>query len=851
MTAGLQEMRDQRWSRALLEAVGREIRMAQRGLRKSPTYAAACIGSLGLSIGATVAVFAIVELFLLRPPPWRRPDEVFLLRRVDGRTGISQSTWSQRRFTDVQLVTQGSIPAVANFASRAVTLAAPAGDSGVRAEAEFVSASYFRLVGTAPARGVTFAEQAESPDPATAIMSSRLATRLFGGEALGRTLRANGVSLTIIGVMPAGFVGLSGRGDIFIPVEGAPAVWAQPGALTDLSWVYAIALRVPRERTAGERQGITDRLSRVLSPGGAAVAAGPGPATASASVTRLVLTSAADALVEPGTRNLLWVLLGAAACVLGLASANVASLSAARFSARAAEMSVRAALGASAFRLMLSVLAEACLVGGLGGALGLLLSSWAGHAMWALRPAMANAVAQHVGDTAPSVLTVRTVGFTAATTAVAVVVIGLWPVLEIRRRARGPSATFTEAARGSSTGGPGMRRLRESLAAVQFGLAIIVTIAALEFVGSFRSLARLDYGVSSTGVVTLRLDLPRGRYDAPTANALYQSLVDYVSRIPGVQAAAVANGAPLDANVSVTAATVDQSLPDGSGGRGTELEYHVVGAGYFRSVGARTSPDLAGRGDAGAPTVPVVVSRSAARQFWPGRNPVGLSIHEMLLPELARRWARGEIMGIAPDIQYGTVGAPPRPAVYVSLADDPPSRAVLIVRASVDAEALLPQVRAVLRALDPQLVFYAPKTLEAREREISSATRFASVVLGTYASVALAIAIVGVYSVLAFSVTQRRKEIGIRVALGATPTAVLWTVMSGGTRAISVGVVLGLVASSAFGRVLRSQLLAIHTNDPGLYGAVLAGFLVAGVLACLLPALRALKVDTALLLRSE
>jgi len=844
-------MRDQRWSGALVEAVGRELRMAQRGLRKSPTYAATCIGSLGLSIGATVAVFAIVELFLLRPPPWRRPDEVFLLRRVEGRTGSSQSTWSQRRFTDVQLVTHGSLPAVANFASRAVTLAAPAGDSGVRAEAEFVSASYFRLVGTAPARGVTFAELAESPDPATAIISSRLAARLFGGEALGRTLRANGVSLTIIGVMPVGFVGLSGRGDIFIPVEGAPAVWAQPGALSDLSWVYAIALRVPRERTAGERRGIIDRLSRVLSPGGAAVAAGPGQATTSGSVTRLVLASAADALVEPAMRNLLWLLLGAATCVLALASANVASLSAARLSARAVEMSVRAALGASASRLTLSVLAEACLVGGLGGALGLLLSSWAGHALWALRPAMANAVAQHVGDAAPSVLTVRTVGFTAATTAVAMVLISLWPLLEIRRRARSPSATFAEAARGSSTGGPGMMRLRESLAAVQFGLAMLVTIAALEFVGSFRSLARFDYGVSGTGVVTLRLDLPRGRYDAPTANALYQSLVDYVGRIPGVQSAAVANGAPLDAHISVTAATVDQSLPDGSGGRGTELEYHVVGAGYFQSVGARASPDLAGRGDAGAPTVPVVVSRSAARRFWPGRNPVGLSIHEMLLPELAGRWTRGEIIGIAPDIQYGTIGAPPRPAVYVSLADDPPSRAVLIVRASVDAEVLLPQVRAVLRALDPQLVFYAPKTLEAREREISSATRFASVVLSTYASVALAIAIVGAYSVLAFGVTQRRREIGIRMALGATPTAVLWNVMSGGTRAISVGLVLGLVASSAFGRVLRSQMLGIRTNDPALYGAVFAGFFLAGVLACLLPALRALKVDTASLLRSE
>jgi hypothetical protein len=371
------------------------------------------------------------------------------------------------------------------------------------------------------------------------------------------------------------------------------------------------------------------------------------------------------------------------------------------------------------------------------------------------------------------------------------------------------------------------------------------------FVASLRSLTTLDHGFSPTGVLTLRLDLPRTRYDAVRARDLYSELLRKIALTPGVVSTDITNSLPLSVTNGGTAAAIDLSLPNGSGGRGTGLEYHTVGPAFFDVLGVATRLRLSTAPSNAAGAVPVVVTRAAANQFWPGRDPVGQSIHEFLMAELAGKWVRGDIVGVAPDVQFGAPGAPAAPGVYVSYADDPPLRAVLLIKTSVSPERLVAPARAALRALDPQLVFYDTKTMDSRVREVSAATRFGSLVLGAYASVALLIALIGVYSVIAFGVAQRRAEIGIRMALGATSNVILSSILRHGLRVTAGGIIIGVAGTFAARRVLASHLFGVSAGDPWYQALVVAAFAVAGICATVLPALSATRVDPASALRSE
>ncbi|MEP6492441.1 MAG: FtsX-like permease family protein [bacterium] len=840
----------------IVETVRTDLRFAMRTLRKSRLYAAAALSSLALAIGATVATFAIIDGLVLRPAPWRRPAEVFLLQRVDAKTGQVTAGWSQARFDVARHALAGSVSDVANFATRGVTLAAPAGDSGVRADAEFVSPTYLRLTGVSPIHGRALDPTAHSDaDANTVLISTRLERNLFGGTtAIGKTLRVNGISLTVIGTMPNDFFGLSGRSDLWIPLEAAPAVWAQPEALSQYNFGFRIAVRVPGAWNAAQRRGLLDNLDRELGTGGRASGVGTSggavDAPAMVATSHMALASAADALMEPGLRSLLWILLGAASCVLLLACANVASLSVARLTARATELAVRSALGATAIRLAASQLIEASIIGVVGGGLGLGFAAWAEHALWSARPSGGGAAARQFAAAAPPAIDARTIAFAIGVAIVTIVLIGVWPVFEVRRPLGARRASFSAGGRGAGTASPGAGRVRAALSMVQLGLAFVVTTSAVLFVASLRTLTTLNHGFSPAGVLTLRLDLPATRYDGPRARALYDDLLARLVLIPGVKAADLTNSLPLAATDGGTAAAVDLSLPNQHGGRGTRLDYHTVGPAYFRSLGVENVKSPAHSVSA-SDAVPVIVSRAAANQYWPGRNPIGQSIHELLLAETSGKWIRGEIVGVAPDIQYGAPGAPAEAGVYVSYTDDPPLRAVLIVKAAAEPLGLVAPVRSALRALDPQLVLYDTKTLDARVREVASATRFGSLVLGAYAGVALVIALIGVYSVIAFGVAQRRAEIGIRMALGATREGILSSVLTRGMRVTSAGIVIGVAGSVATQRLLTSHLFGVGAGDLRYYAAVFAAFVLAGLCASVLPALSATRVDPASALRSE
>jgi putative ABC transport system permease protein len=665
------------------------------------------------------------------------------------------------------------------------------------------------------------------------------------------------VPLTVIGTLPANFFGLSGRSDLWTPLAAAPAVWAMPEALSQYNWVFLIAMRIPGEWSAAQRRGVLDNLDRELGTGGGRVSAlgtggGAGAPTVALPTSHMVLTPAADALMEPGLRNLLWILLGAACCVLLLACANVASLSVARLTARATELAVRGALGATALRLAASQIIEAGIIGVVGGALGITFAAWAEHALWAVRPGAASgAVARQFAVAAPPTIDARTIAFAIAIAILTIALIGMWPAMEVRRPLGARRASFGVGGHGANGANPRAGRLRAGLSTVQLGLAFVVTTSAVLFVASLRTLTTLDHGFSPVGLLTLRLDLPRARYDAERSRELYDELLMKVALIPGVISADITNTLPLAATDGGTAAVVDLSLPQGSGGRGTHLDYHTVSPTFFRSLGVETSARLMRTASASPDAVPVVITRAAANEFWPGRNPIGQSIHEFLLDESSDKWTRGDVVGVSPDIQYDAPGTPAAPGIYVSYADDPPPRVVLIVKTSGAPLRVVAQVRSALRTLDPQLVLYDTKTMIDRVRDVSSATRFGSLVLGAYAGVAFFIALIGVYSVIAFGVAQRRAEIGIRMALGATPQGILSGVLARGLRVTATGIGVGIAGSVATHRLLTSHLFGVGASDPRYYAGVLAAFVIAGLCASVLPATSATRVDPASALRSE
>ena len=819
-----------------------DVRYATRILRKQRGVAVAAVLTLALAIGATVATFTIVNGLILRPAPWLRPGELYRIERVDLATGETEMHWSQPRFATLRHVMADEVPDMASFAIRTVTIRTTSGDPGIRAGAEFVSPEYVHVTGVGPTRGRAWAASPTAEAATTVLLSARLADTVFAGsDPLGQVLRVNGVALTVVGTMPREFFGLSGRGDLWIPVAEAPRIWGVPDALSEYEWVFSIAMRIPGSWPVAARMGVRNHLAQALGFNGQALTDGSG-ASAGRPSPILRLASLSDALMEPGVRHLFWVLLGAALCVLLLACANVANFSRAQLATRYSELAIRSALGASRGRRAASLLVEAALIGGLGGSLGWVFAVAAKQVLWLWKPTNGSAIAQPFAAAGPPATDAWVVAFAIGATLLAIALISVWPLVEVRRPLGGQRVLTDATERTTSRSA---HRVLGALSMLQVGFAFVVAMGAVLFVVSFRALTALDHGFAADRVLTFRLDLPLTRYDAPRAVVLYDSLLADLRHLPGVVDADLTNELPLDASGASTASVIDPRLPDGDGGPGTGLAYHSVGSAYFRTIGAAMSGAVLDLRRVDATTVPVVVTRSMAQRYWPGRNPIGQSIDQLLLVGLAGAWRRGHVVGVAPDIAYGRPGDPPVAGVYVDYHDDPPAKASLVVKSSVDPISLVAATRAVLTRLDANLVLYDVRSMADRVADASSATRFGTLVLSAYAGVALVIAVIGVSAVVAFSVAQRRVEIAIRLALGATPGRILRSVLRTAAGVTSVGLTIGLFGSAASARVLRSHLFGVAPSDPTLAGALLVAFALVTLVASLPSALIAMRTDPA------
>jgi putative ABC transport system permease protein len=833
-----------RYCLTLDEGAAREERRAQylaelrqdaahawRGVRRAPGFAVVALVTLAIGVGATTAIFSVINRVLIEALPYRDAGRVMRLYGAKAEAGLSRGQISPADFMDFR-AQQRTFDGLAAFSFAAYTYRAERGDPESIAAAR-VSANLFEVLGARPVLGRTFLPGEDAPGAApVVVISHALWQRLFGGDPaiVGRGIALNDARRTVVGVMPAGFVSpTSSEAELWTPLDLSP-VLADPNRARKWHFLGAVGrLRpgVTYDQARADLAGIAARLERLYpdANGGVTVEAVP----------------MREALVG-NTRQALLVLMGAAALVLLIACANVAGVLLSRTVARRQELAVRAALGASAARIARQLLTESVLLALAGGALGALVAWWGTGAIVRAAQGMLPALGAPVRVDAPVLL------FALALSLATGLLFGVAPAVSAAR----PELTgaLNDAGRGS-TGGAARARLRAALVVGQMALAVVLLVGAGLLIRSLYELRQVPLGFDATRLLTFRIN-PGAKYaSAEQESQLFDALGERILAIPGVVAVGSAGMMPLQGVSTASLAIDGKPLPDG---RLPEIGYGVATAEYFTAM---RIPLLRGRlFDArdvkGAPEV-IIVSESAARQNWPGPDPLGAAVgaRVRLGPNPDVPWST--VIGVVGDVRAEGAAAAPRPTAYESNRQHYwGSRSVVVrVAASTAPGSLIAAIRRELRAVDPTLPLVAPRTMDEMLDRNLAGRRLPMLLTTLFAAVALALAAVGVYAVMALTVAARTREFGIRMALGAQPADVLRLVLRRGLGAALLGLVLGLAGAAAMTRLLANLLFGVRPLDPPTLAAAGLLLVAAALLASLVPARRATRVDVVGALRTE
>jgi putative ABC transport system permease protein len=815
------------WRFEAVECLLRDLRIAARGLRGTPLFTAVACATLALGIGANAAIFSLINAVLLRPLPFPQADRIVMLWEHPPKRDTTADVGARKQQNPVSPVNFLEWrDKTVSFEAMAATVAIPIGLSGFGQPREVaalqVSAAFFPILGVRPLLGRTFTETEDVPNgPRVVVLSYRLWRQQFSGDTsvIGRTVRLWDEPYRILGVMPEQFDLPFAHGELWIPIRIVRGTGEGQGR-----WIRVIARLKPGVSVARADADL-NRVARQIAIERPMLSEGW-----TAGVLSLYQQTTGD------VRTLLLVLFAAVALVLLIAAGNVANLLLMRGAGRRREMAVRAALGAGRARIALQLLAESLLLSVMGGALGIALAFFGLRAIVASLPALALPRL----DAVP--VDWRVLLFSVALCLGTTVLFGLAPAMSLSR------THFDDALKqsGLRTTSRGGRRIRGLLVIGEVAVSLVLLIGAGLLTRSFLNQITVSRGFRTDHILTLRMFFAPARYFRNQRRAAYwNEILARVRALPGVESASSAQFLPMVGEVAGSGFR-RMDRPEPLPGMQTNADYMIVGNHYFATMGI---PLLRGRDfndhDTLSSEPGIIVNEAFAHKFFPGEDPIG--------SRLGLDWniTHGTIVGIAANARQTDLTVEPVPTIFLDQAQAPTYFGALVVRTALPPESLASAAIAAVHAVDPDQAVSHIETMDQVVAESVARPRLISVLLGIFAGAALLLAIVGLYGVLAYSVSQRTREIGIRLALGANAAQLVRGVLYDGLGLMLIGIAGGLAASLALTRLLGSLLFDIRPTDPPTIVAVCALLLLVGLFAAWLPARRAAAVDPVGSLRWE
>ena len=813
------------------------LRYALRVLGKQPLFTAIIILTFALGIGANTAVFSVLNAVLLRPLPFREPENLVAIGEFDIREKADPGTEIESisyldyiDFRDQTRVFEG----LALYTNNAVSTLTD-GNEATHVQGESVSTNLFTLLGVQPLLGRTFLPNEDEPGNHVVVLSYELWQRRFGGDrnVIGKTVALDGQQFQIIGVMPPRFT--------------YPLRFSSPPEL----WISMSNLRETKDGS----QPMTEQRDNDFFQCIARLKPGISIQQAQANIDTIVANwhrqypdtkIHAGAKVVPeisamigSTHSALLMLCAMAGCVLLVACVNVANLLLARSLSRNREISIRAALGAGRGHIIRQLLAESVLLGAFGGLAGLLIALWGIESLKAFLPNI-----PRINEISPDP---RVLALTALISVGVGIVAGLLPAW----RASHPNlaTSLNEAARGSSEGAAG-HRTRAALVIIEIVLALVLLASAGLLVESFVRLQKVPAGFDPKNVMTARVALPETSYPKPEdSTQFYKKLLERVSALPSVESAAAAWWIPLSGSeITFNFDVQEHPIP---AGQQPVAQLNVVTPDYFRTtrVPIRQGRAFTDRDDATAPPV-AIITESFAKQYFPGENAVGKRIIPSASIGSSKPPVR-EIVGVIADIHLISLRLPPKPQIYLPHQQFGIGSLSIFVRTQIDPQSLTDVLRRTLSEIDKGVPVYRTQTLADYMSHSIAQPRLNAMLVTLFAAIALLLAAAGIFGVMSYSVTQRTQEIGIRIALGAQRSDVLRLIVLQGMRLVAAGLVLGLVGVIFCSRLLQSFLFGVGAHD--LRTMLIVAVILAAVafVACLIPARRATLVDPIHALRAE
>ena len=826
-----------------MSAIRYDLRQAVRTLARMPGTTLLSVVTLGLGIAAATTTFSAVYAAIFRPIPFQDPDRLLYLQttRQTASGGTVLLRWSLAK-ADALREQARSFAAISTYTRSYVGIAVARAEAGnaEQIDCEVVGAGYFDVLQVSPAIGRVFTPEEEAPGHAVVVLGDAIWKRQFGGDpaALGRTLLVNGVPLTVVGVMPPGFDGVSGYAAFWWPRGMAPQLTYREYLTTPQHFLNLVARLRPGVTLAQANAELA-----ALGPG-LPMTVDPNAEPARWSATAIPL---GEARVDASQRRVLMLLLAGGGCVLLVTCVNVAMLLLTRARSRRGEMAIRLALGAARRRLVQHLLVESALIATAGGVLGVLLAGWGitwlRHAAPAVMPSPQNNYGQISGFATPS-LDGAILVFVALIAIATTLAFGIAPALTASGAA--PADALAVSSRGVA--GRGRGGALTMLVTSQIAVAVLLLSGALLLAGTVSRL-QADRSGFDDSALTFWVNAPASRYADEQGPQVVERLLERIGRVPGVSEVAVNRCTPYGASCARTILffpgrpAVAAAAP--------VIGRHYVSPRYFHALGIRllrgrlvTDDDRQGR-----PPV-TVINETAARRFWPGEDPIGKRVWFGSAPGFTDPAHPVEVVGVVSDVKYWPPNEPIGPDFYTSYLQFTYPSSLYVVKAA-DPATVIPAIRRAVAEIDPTLPIYDVQLVNERVAEAVARPRFTAIVTAIFAVSAAALAAMGVFGVMAYTVSLRREELAVRLALGATPRGLRHHVLGQAARLAAIGIVAGLLASVWLLRSIGSMLYGLSPRDPVALSVAAAAMGTVALLAALVPAWRASTTDPMAVLRRQ